>query len=357
MTATVLGTDGRVLFRVRRAFFWINSTLIVEDAEVSPTARIDREREICRKNERAIPFFLKSQYPLPLSPISFTPPPPARALSLKKKKPFPPQGRQLGEVHQRWHLLKRNYDVFIDKRQFAAISAPTLAWQFDLRDESNRLLATIDRNFSGFAKELFTDAGCYAIHFGATVDGREPAPPPAPPVPLPAGSPADGSVVPRGELLPPAPIDVPLTSLTERAIALATAISIDFDYFSQHSSSGGMMGGGMGFIPIPWGIGGGGGAEPTEAGAAEGSGVSEPPPFPSSGGLGSGMGRDVPGGASPGVDPEEMDDSGSFMGGRGLDEALEGSGGEEAADLGGEDAVSWGDVMGSLGKLFGNDDD
>ena len=27
-------------------------------------------------------------------------------------------------------------------------------------------MALIDRNFSGFAKELFTDAGKYVIHFG-----------------------------------------------------------------------------------------------------------------------------------------------------------------------------------------------
>lgn len=31
-------------------------------------------------------------------------------------------GAQVGEVHQRWALLKRNYDLYLGKRQFAAIS-------------------------------------------------------------------------------------------------------------------------------------------------------------------------------------------------------------------------------------------
>jgi hypothetical protein len=31
------------------------------------------------------------------------------------------QGQALGEVQQRWHLLKRNYDLYMDKVQFAAI--------------------------------------------------------------------------------------------------------------------------------------------------------------------------------------------------------------------------------------------
>jgi hypothetical protein len=30
------------------------------------------------------------------------------------------------------------------------------------------VLALIDRNFQGFGKELFTDAGKYVIHFGDT---------------------------------------------------------------------------------------------------------------------------------------------------------------------------------------------
>lgn len=31
-------------------------------------------------------------------------------------------GTVIGEIHQRWNLLKRNYDLYINKSQFAAIS-------------------------------------------------------------------------------------------------------------------------------------------------------------------------------------------------------------------------------------------
>lgn len=32
------------------------------------------------------------------------------------------EGSPLGEIHQRWHLMRRNYDLYLDKAQFAAIS-------------------------------------------------------------------------------------------------------------------------------------------------------------------------------------------------------------------------------------------
>lgn len=32
------------------------------------------------------------------------------------------QGNPVGEVHRRWSLLKRNYDLYVGKKQFAAIS-------------------------------------------------------------------------------------------------------------------------------------------------------------------------------------------------------------------------------------------
>lgn len=43
-----------------------------------------------------------------------------------------------------------------------------LAWEFELKDVAGSTLALVDRNFSGFAKEIFTDAGKYVIHFGST---------------------------------------------------------------------------------------------------------------------------------------------------------------------------------------------
>ncbi|KIZ02989.1 Phospholipid scramblase family protein [Monoraphidium neglectum] len=74
--------------------------------------------------------------------------------------------RPIGEVRQRWHPIKRNYDLYLDRRQMAAISGSFLAWEFELKDAAGNTMALIDRNFQGFAKELFTDAGKYVIHFG-----------------------------------------------------------------------------------------------------------------------------------------------------------------------------------------------
>jgi hypothetical protein len=68
-------------------------------------------------------------------------------------------GAVIGEVKQRWHLLKRNYDLYIDRRQFAYIEGGFLAWDFELKDGEGKTLALIDRNFQGFGKEMFTDAG------------------------------------------------------------------------------------------------------------------------------------------------------------------------------------------------------
>jgi hypothetical protein len=51
----------------------------------------------------------------------------------------------IGEVRQRWHLWRRKYDLFMDKRQFAAIDGGFLAWEFELKDASGNTLALIDR--------------------------------------------------------------------------------------------------------------------------------------------------------------------------------------------------------------------
>lgn len=60
--------------------------------------------------------------------------------------------------------------------------------------------------------------------------------------------------------------------LSERMVALAAAVSVDYDYFSQHSHGSGWFAPMM-FPPVPYPSGGGaeGGAEGDE-GAQEGSG-------------------------------------------------------------------------------------
>ncbi|KAG2218824.1 hypothetical protein INT45_007591 [Circinella minor] len=124
----------------------------------------------------------------------------------------------VGEVQQRWHMLRRKYDLFVGNQQFANIDTPFLGWDFYLQNESGGALANINRNFTGFARELFTDTGQYVLRMDAVED------------------------TPRG------------MTLDERAVTLACAVSIDFDYFSRHSSHGG-----GGFMPLPFfGFGGSG---------------------------------------------------------------------------------------------------
>ena len=38
-------------------------------------------------------------------------------------------------MKQRWHPLKRNYDLYREREQFAAIEGNFLAWEFVLRDD------------------------------------------------------------------------------------------------------------------------------------------------------------------------------------------------------------------------------
>ncbi|KAL1932970.1 hypothetical protein VTP01DRAFT_8648 [Rhizomucor pusillus] len=119
--------------------------------------------------------------------------------------------RLIGEVQQRWHLLRRKYDLFVGNTQFAYIDTPFLGWDFYLQDEDGGVLGNVSRNFTGFAREIFTDTGQYVLRMDA-VEGNK-----------------------RG------------LTLDERAVTLACAISIDFDYFSRHSQHGG-----GGFMPIPF---------------------------------------------------------------------------------------------------------
>jgi len=67
-------------------------------------------------------------------------------------------GAEVGEVLQSWHLWRRHYDVFLDRRQFGRVRSGLLAWEFTVEDAEGAPLARIDRNFIGLGMELFTDA-------------------------------------------------------------------------------------------------------------------------------------------------------------------------------------------------------
>jgi len=185
-TATVLSADGtQVICRVRRPAYLITSTMYIEDGE----------------------------------------------------------GNTVGEVHRRWSAINRNYDLYLNKKQFASITGSFLAWEFELKDDEGRSLAFIDRNFMGFGKEIFTDAGQYAIHFGlpaaeaekmvsnveqAKASQAQASPPPVPPKPLGPEAATDDKalVIPTqaGSMIQVAR----RLHIDERMITLACAISIDY---------------------------------------------------------------------------------------------------------------------------------
>ncbi|KAJ1986952.1 hypothetical protein H4R33_003089 [Dimargaris cristalligena] len=162
----------------------------------------------------------------------------------------PDNGEVIGEVHQEWHLWKRRYDLFVRGEQFARIDGGFLTWDFNMVDGRGDRVSSINRNFSGFAREIFTDTGSYVLRLDD----------------------ADGSA----------------RALTydERAVALACAITIDVDYFSRHSGHG--SGGIMPFpLFFPGGFGGGGGeaGEAAPGGVEGGSSGTDASVPPSTGGM------------------------------------------------------------------------
>eukprot|EP00897_Mesotaenium_endlicherianum_P010193 jgi/Mesen1/9201/ME000591S08528 len=163
-------------------------------------------------------------------------------------------GQVVGEVHRRWHLWRRLYDVYIGKRQVGAVENPGLWWwTFTLEDEAGGTLAVVDRNWRGLGFEFFTDAGQYVVRFGdasrtgdalkaPSVDALEHRPPGESP---PGLSPEKlQAMTAAAQQVAPLEVVRPL-SIVERAATLALAVSLDNDYFSRHGGDGG-------FMPLPF---------------------------------------------------------------------------------------------------------
>ncbi|KAI0831471.1 Scramblase-domain-containing protein [Trametes gibbosa] len=158
---------------------------------------------------------------------------------LKDFNAYTPEGEPVldtfAEVQQRWHLWRRRYDLFLRDtphrilstlnepqpepepelfHQFAKIDGGFLSWHFNLSDAQGQAIASVNRAFRGFGREIFTDTGQYFVNFdGAAVN-------------------ADNGPLEK-------PYLIRNLSVEERALILATAVNIDFDYFSRHSGAGG----------------------------------------------------------------------------------------------------------------------
>lgn len=125
--------------------------------------------------------------------------------------------------------------------QFAYVDEPFLSWDFSLKSANDQLIGSVNRNFAGFAREIFTDTGVYAMRMDSADQGTE---------------------ISRSN-------GVPGLTLDQRAVMLATAVSIDFDYFSRHSGGSGAFG------YMPFWFPGGGGSAPAGGAAAEGAAAGE----------------------------------------------------------------------------------
>jgi len=111
--------------------------------------------------------------------------------------------------------------------QFSYIDEPFLSWDFSLRSAEDTLIGSVNRDFAGFGREIFTDTGVYALRMDAAAMTQESA-----------GQENQSQLTDESRGM----------TLDERAVMLATAVSVDFDYFSRHSSSGG----GSGFMGLAW---------------------------------------------------------------------------------------------------------
>lgn len=188
--------------------------------------------------------------------------------------------RVIGEAQQQWAPLRRKYNLFTSRQspnpatdmgnqkplhessssnaqqmqlaeaskqgpaefnQFAYVDEPFMSWDFSLRSADSRLIGSVNRNFVGFAREVFTDTGVYALRMDSAGFGTPES--------------LSETAKHRG------------MTLDQRAVMLATAVSVDFDYFSRHSGAGG-----MGFVPIwvPGEAAGGAAAGEAAGGAAAG---------------------------------------------------------------------------------------
>lgn len=106
----------------------------------------------------------------------------------------------LGESIQKWHLWRRRYELFAnegkgDMEQIGYIDAPLFAWDFPIGNSDGNILGMISRTFKGIFREVLTDTGVYEVDMGSF-------------------KPAD------------------------RPALIGLCVSIDFDFFSRHSTSG-----------------------------------------------------------------------------------------------------------------------
>ncbi|KAI9829696.1 MAG: hypothetical protein M1819_006067 [Sarea resinae] len=265
-TTHVFDKHEKEILRFHRPFSWISSRIRVYDP-IEPASSALSPSTAMQPNTPGSLSSEISQTPAQVSPLSLS------------------DMRIIGEAQQEWAPLRRKYNLFLfrqtqeaqsqpgsgrlssgdiplsnsrqlqvatpeqeagEYRQFASINEPFLSWDFSLLSEDQRLIGSVNRNWAGFGREIFTDTGVYALRMDAAGLAEEPK----------------HMISKTGEKsLTAYDSEKKGMTLDQRAVMLATAVSVDFDYFSRKSGSGG-----MGFMPMWFPM---GGAAPAEAAAGE----------------------------------------------------------------------------------------
>ena len=105
-------------------------------------------------------------------------------------------GQSLGSVHRRFGIIYKKYDLIDETGAvFARISAPLWRiWTFPLINSAGATVGEISKKWSGLLAEVFTDADSFLVNYGEES-----------------------------------------WTHSQRAVILAAAISIDFDFFEDNN--------------------------------------------------------------------------------------------------------------------------
>ncbi|CCE91224.1 Aim25p TDEL_0C03350 [Torulaspora delbrueckii] len=204
-TVDVFDNWGNVIMTIRRPFSWINSHI---KAFLPPITTVEQDYV---KQSSTLEKEVHSS-----SPFGNVPQP-------QYIDDSQGEGILVGESIQNWHLWRRRYELFQRDlgsegsfSEYGQIDAPFLSFEFPVMDANGKIMAGVDRNWVGLGREFFTDTGVYVIRFDSKQSFENVYPP---------------------DLLSDSVLD-----LDQRAVLLANAVSIDYDYFSRHSRhSGGLL--------------------------------------------------------------------------------------------------------------------
>ena len=270
------------VLRFYRPFSWINSRIHVYDPLEVATASLSSSKDM--------------QGSTPGSPTSQVDARSAKISSLRRE-----DMRLIGEAQQQWAPLRRKYNLFLSREdsaevdweqlgppeahqksptkdvsglpaldsssslqttssstpnasthlnQFAYVDEPFLSWDFSLLGSTSSLIGSVNRNWAGMGREIFTDTGVYALRMDSAGLASEPS----------------HLISKTGDKAMKEGGTAEGMTLDQRAVMLATAVSIDFDYFSRKRG---------GFMPLwfPFGGAGEAGAEAAGTAGAEGAGA------------------------------------------------------------------------------------